>query len=87
MPAAPAAAAPDAPSSTEVAETPARRGESLSVEGIVHVYAGAPAVDRGTNQPNLFIDPKSSESFLPYFSRGFRDDFIQRRYVEALCRY
>jgi len=49
--------------------------------------AGAPAVDRGTNQPNVFIDPKSSESFLPYFSRGFRDDFIQRRYVEALCRY
>lgn len=45
MPAAPAAAAPDAPPSTGVAETPARLGESLSVEGIVHAYAGAPAVD------------------------------------------
>ena len=40
--------------------------------------AGCPAVDRGTNQPNVFFDPKSSESFLPYFSRGFRDDLIQR---------
>lgn len=49
--------------------------------------AGAPAVDRGTNQPNVFFDPKSSESFLPYFSRGFRDDLIQRRYIEALYPY
>jgi hypothetical protein len=42
-----------------------------------------PAVDRGTNQPNVFFDPKSSESFLPYFSRGWRDDAIQRAYLEA----
>ena len=26
---------------------------------------------------------ESSESFLPYFSRGLRDDLIQRRYIEA----
>jgi hypothetical protein len=44
---------------------------------------GCPAVDRGTNQPNVFFDPKSSESFLPYFSRGWRDDAIQRAYLEA----
>ncbi len=44
---------------------------------------GCPAIDRGTNQPNVFFDPKSSESFTPYFSRGWRDDAIQRAYLEA----
>ncbi len=45
---------------------------------------GCPAVDKGTNQPNVFHDPKSSESFFPYFSSGFRDDFIQYRYLQAM---
>ncbi len=49
--------------------------------------AGCPAVDKGTNQPNVFYDPKSSESFLPWYSRGTPDDLIQRRYVEALYTY
>lgn len=44
---------------------------------------GCPAVDKGANQPNVFIDPKSSESILPYFSRGERDDLMQRRYLQA----
>ena len=44
---------------------------------------GCPAIDRGTNQPNVFFDPKSSESFTPYLSRGWRDDAIQRAYLEA----
>ncbi|WP_128515166.1 baseplate multidomain protein megatron [Tabrizicola thermarum] len=44
---------------------------------------GCPAIDRGTNQPNVFFDPKSSESLSPYFSRGWRDDAIQRAYLEA----
>ena len=44
---------------------------------------GCPAVDRGTNQPNVFFDPNSSESQVPYFSRGWRDDAIQRAYLEA----
>ncbi|QMU56739.1 MAG: hypothetical protein GKR98_13240 [Boseongicola sp.] len=44
---------------------------------------GCPAIDRGTNQPNVFFDPKSSESFTPHFSRGWRDDAIQRTYLEA----
>ncbi|MBN9568972.1 MAG: glycoside hydrolase TIM-barrel-like domain-containing protein [Alphaproteobacteria bacterium] len=48
---------------------------------------GCPAVDRGTNQPNTFYDPKSSESFAPYFSRGWRDDTIQRAYLEAVLTY
>lgn len=45
---------------------------------------GCPAADKGANQPNVFYDPKSSESFLPYFSSGQRDDLIQRRYCEAI---
>ncbi|MFO1208804.1 MAG: glycoside hydrolase/phage tail family protein [Amaricoccus sp.] len=44
---------------------------------------GCPAVDKGTNQPNVFYDPKSSESFLPYYSSGGRDDFMQHRYLQA----
>ncbi|MET3791756.1 baseplate multidomain protein megatron [Aquamicrobium terrae] len=44
---------------------------------------GCPAIDRGTNQPNVFVDPKASESSVPYFSRGWRDDAIQRAYLEA----
>jgi hypothetical protein len=44
---------------------------------------GCPAVDRGANQPNVFIDPKSAQSQLPYFSHGKRDDFMQRRYLQA----
>jgi len=45
---------------------------------------GCPAVDRGSNQPNVFLDPKSAESALPYFSRGWQDDIIQRRYLIAM---
>ncbi|RFC64230.1 hypothetical protein DYI37_07775 [Fulvimarina endophytica] len=44
---------------------------------------GCPAIDRGGNQPNVFTDPKSSESHAPYHSRGFRDDLAQRRFLEA----
>lgn len=51
------------------------------------VETGCPAVDKGANQPNVFVDPKSSESFLPYFSDGARDDLIQRRYLETLLDY
>lgn len=48
---------------------------------------GCAAVDKGTNQPNVFVDPKSSESFYPYFSKETRDDLIQRRYIEELVTY
>lgn len=44
---------------------------------------GCPAVDKGANQPNVFVDPKSSESGLPYFSDGSRDDLMQRRFLQA----
>jgi hypothetical protein len=48
---------------------------------------GCPAVDKGANQPNVFVDPKSSESFLPHFSTGARDDLMQRRFLEAHLRH
>jgi hypothetical protein len=38
---------------------------------------GCAAIDKGTNQPNKFLDPKSSESSLPKYSNGGRDDLIQ----------
>ena len=47
------------------------------------IEMGAPAVDKGANQPNVFYDPKSAESALPHFSSGARDDVIQRRAIEA----
>ncbi len=48
---------------------------------------GCPAVKFGANQPNVFFDAKSSESKLPYYSDGYRDDFMQRCYLEALISY
>jgi hypothetical protein len=47
---------------------------------------GCPAVDRGANAPNVFPDAKSSEGGLPYFSRAFRDDLMQRAALEATLR-
>jgi hypothetical protein len=48
---------------------------------------GVPSIDKGSNQPNVFYDPKSSESFFPFFSKGSRDDLIQRAALEALIAY
>jgi hypothetical protein len=48
---------------------------------------GCAAVDKGTNQPNKFVDPKSSESQLPHFSSGARDDLIQVQYLKAMVSY
>jgi hypothetical protein len=45
---------------------------------------GIPAVDKGANGPIVFPDPKSSESALPPFSSGARDDLIQARGLEAI---
>jgi hypothetical protein len=44
---------------------------------------GCAAIDKGTNQPNVFLDEKSSESSLPYYSSGARDDYMQYRYLQA----
>ncbi|MBL3607690.1 baseplate multidomain protein megatron [Rhodovulum sulfidophilum] len=48
---------------------------------------GCPAVDKGTNAPNLFSDPKSSENALPPYSTGARDDLIQHQYLRAMLGY
>ena len=45
---------------------------------------GCAAIDKGTNQPNKFLDPKSSESKLPRGSNGLRDDLIQIQYLRAV---
>lgn len=48
---------------------------------------GCAAVDKGTNEPNKFLDAKSSESALPAYSTGRRDDFIQLQYIRAMVEY
>lgn len=54
---------------------------------ILFTEYGCPALNKATNQPNVFYDPKSSESFVPYFSSGGRDDEIQRQYIRATVEY
>ncbi|MFY0621290.1 MAG: glycoside hydrolase/phage tail family protein [Pelagimonas sp.] len=48
---------------------------------------GCAAIDKGANQPNKFLDPKSSESALPWYSTGRRDDAMMRAYLEATLGY
>jgi hypothetical protein len=58
---------------------------------------GVPTCDRGTNQPNVFYDPKSTESFTPFWSiwdpaagASFaprRDDLIAALALEAIVEY
>lgn len=48
---------------------------------------GCATIDKGPNQPNKFIDAKSSESSLPFFSNGQRDDYIQYQYIRAVTSY
>ena len=48
---------------------------------------GCAAVDKGTNQPNKFVDPKSSESGLPRYSNGGRDELIQMQYLRATFQF
>ncbi|MBF9048241.1 host specificity protein [Rhodobacterales bacterium LSUCC0031] len=48
---------------------------------------GCPAVDKGSNEPNKFFDPKSDESALPRHSSGRRDDVIQAQYLRAIMSY
>ncbi len=48
---------------------------------------GCAAIDKGTNQPNRFLDPKSSESGLPKQSNGRRDDAMQMQYLRAMAGF
>lgn len=54
---------------------------------IVFTELGCGAVDKGANQPNVFIDPKSSESHYPYFSNQRPDPAMQRAFLEAVLDY
>lgn len=58
-------------------------GWAPGMKPVRFVEMGCPAVDKGANQPSVFYDPKSSESALPHFSDGLRDDLVQRRAIEA----
>ena len=48
---------------------------------------GCAAIDKGANEPNRFLDPKSSESSLPRYSTGRRDDLMQMQYLRAMADY
>ena len=48
---------------------------------------GCAAIDKGTNQPNRFLDTLSSESGLPRASTGQRDDLVQMQYLRAIGAY
>ncbi len=48
---------------------------------------GCAAIDKGTNEPNKFLDPKSSESAVPRFSDGRRDDYIAMQYLRAVATH
>ena len=51
------------------------------------IEIGCGAVDKGTNAPNVFYDPKSDESGLPPYSDGTRDDAIQAAAILAMQTY
>ncbi|MCC0065385.1 MAG: glycoside hydrolase/phage tail family protein, partial [Defluviimonas sp.] len=48
---------------------------------------GCAAIDKGSNEPNRFLDPKSAESGLPAYSNGRRDDLMQMQYLRAVIDY
>ncbi|MCC0012896.1 MAG: glycoside hydrolase/phage tail family protein [Rhodobiaceae bacterium] len=51
------------------------------------IELGCAAIDKASNEPNVFNDAKSAESDLPYFSLGVRDDLQQRRHLETVIDY
>ncbi len=66
------------------AELPAPTAWTPRCKPIWLTETGCPAVDKGSNQPSVFPDAKSSTGGYPYFSNRRRDDLIQRRYLETL---
>ncbi len=74
----------DRPGGVEKATPTAWQPES---KPIWFTETGCPALDKGANQPNVFFDPKSSESALPYYSSGRRDDAMQKAYMRAMLDY
>ncbi len=68
-------------------EAPTSTAWQPQMKPIWFTELGCPAVDKGANQPNVFVDPKSSESMVPYFSNGGRDDAVQASFIEAHQRH
>jgi hypothetical protein len=64
-------------------ESASPTGWTAQSKPIWFLELGCPAVHLGANQPNVFPDPKSSESAYPWFSTGTRDDAMQRRFLDA----
>lgn len=66
-------------------------------KSIIFLEYGFASVDKATNQPNVFFDPKSSESFTPYWSiwdpaaggsyLPRRDDTIAALALQAVYEY
>lgn len=66
-------------------------------KSIAFVEYGFPACDKGTNQPNVFFDPKSSGSATPYWSiwqpipgggyAPLRDDTLASLALQAVYEY
>lgn len=48
---------------------------------------GCAAIDKGPNEPNKFLDTKSSESSLPKYSDGTRDELVQMQYLRAMFEF
>ena len=48
---------------------------------------GCAAIDKGANQPNVFVDPKSVESAWPYYSGGQSDTQMQLAFLRANLDY
>ena len=48
---------------------------------------GCAAIDKGANEPNRFLDPKSAESGIPRHSNGRRDDLMQMQYLRAMADF
>jgi hypothetical protein len=48
---------------------------------------GCAAIDRGANKPNVFLDPKSAESYAPHFSNGAPDALAQRQLLRAALEH
>jgi hypothetical protein len=70
---------------------------AVNSKPLLFLEYGIPAVDKGTNQPNVFFDAKSTESATPYWSIWqpgndggcfpLRDDTIQSVALNAIYTY
>lgn len=64
-------------------EAPAPTAWIPGSKPVIFTELGCAAVDKGPNQPNVFLDAKSAESGLPHFSDGGRSDLAQHRFLAA----